>query len=273
MDDRVLVDADVLVYWTAFAMQKMRYYYEGEMYPDYAALLEHLAAKGLKPNQVEYDKELEILPDDRFPLIASRAIEMIEKQTGSTNLEFYLSGDTNFRTEVATIKEYKGNRTADKPVKYEMAKDYFTSMAKSVSVNEEADDVIAIAQIDSGCKCIIATIDKDLNQIPGRHFDWGKELKYTVGQDDGDRYFWTQMLTGDRADNIPGIPRVGDKTAAKLLDGMDASQRIDLVTSKYRETYGTGWEDALTEVGQLLWMRRAPGQMWTLDKHEEYSKL
>lgn len=271
----VLVDADILIYYTAFASQKMRYFYEGVEYADHETLRAYLAKQDLKPKDVDYEKRLEVYEDDVFYIVAAKAEEMIAEMCGSNNLELYVSGpsEDNFRNEVATIKKYKGNRTAPKPEKFELAREYYLSKATAVSAGEEADDLLAIRQAELNYEGIIASIDKDLNQIPGRHFNWDKEARYIVTPEDGDWFFWYQMLTGDRADNIPGIPRHGDKTAKKVLDGLDKNERVEAVIEKYKKTYGESWEDAMTEVGRLLWMRRQPEQMWTLERHKDYSEL
>lgn len=271
---KILIDADVLVYWCSFACQKMRYRYEGIEFEDHAKLREYLATKDLKPKEVEYEKYLDVLEEDIVDVVAQRAIDMIMDTCESDDLEFYLSGPTNFRTEIATLQPYKGNRNSEKPVHFEYAKHWFSTIATATSVDEEADDLLAQRQHELGYEGVIASIDKDLNMIPGRHFNWDKMLKYNVKPDDGDRWFWTQMLTGDKADNIPGINRCGPKTAEKILaecTGVD--DRLEAVKRKYQKQYGDLWESAMNEVGQLLWMRRLPNQMWTIDNHKEVSGL
>jgi len=277
MSRPILVDADVLVYWTSFACQKTRYIYNDHHFEDHKKLREHLALSELKPKDVEFEKYIDVLDDNQFYIICDKVLEMIREDTMSSNLELYVSGDTNFRNDIATLKKYKGNRTADKPLKYGLARDYWLSKAFKVSSNQEADDDMAIRQVELNYEGVIATIDKDLNMIPGRHFNWQKEKGqgrlYKVDPDNADRWFWTQMLTGDTADNIPGIKRCGEKTAEKLLDGLDTDGRMNVVLGKYREQYGKTADEALTEIGRLLWMRRQPEQMWTFDNHKEFSGL
>lgn len=273
--NKVLVDGDVLVYWTAFACQKMRYIYNGIQYDDFKTLREHLATKDLKPAEVEYEKLLDVLPDDRLEVVCRNVYDMIRDETNSTDIEIYLSGDRddNFRHGIATLKKYK-DRQAEKPVKFALAREYWENESFQISKGQEADDDIAIRQIDLGCTAVIATIDKDLDMIPGAHFNWKKEAgygrKYFVQPERAERWFWKQMLMGDSADNIPGIKGCGPKTAEKLIvKGEGRGNWIDVVVSKYKEQYGDSWKDAINEIGQLLWMRRKPGQLWTLNSHEE----
>lgn len=274
MSRPVLVDADVLVYWCSFACQKYRYSYDGIEFDDYAKLRDHLKGIDLKPNEVDFEKILDVLDEEMVDVIAQKAITMIEDTCESDNLEFYLTGDTNFRTEIATLAPYKGNRKSDKPVHFEYARHYFKTIATAISEGEEADDLLSKRQHELKYQGIIATIDKDLNMIPGRHFDWNKMKKYVVQPDDGDRWFWTQLLTGDKADNIPGINRCGPVTADKILiDCKTTDERFEAVKKKYVKQYGDLWEEAMTEIGQLLWMRRRPDEMWTPATHKQLSDL
>ncbi len=94
----------------------------------------------------------------------------------------------------------------------------------------EADDVIgtlATRATESGMDVIIASNDKDLAQLVGERVIMvdtmkkivldpkGVEAKYGVPPE---RIIDFLALTGDKSDNIPGIPKVGEKTAAKWLN-------------------------------------------------------
>jgi 5'-3' exonuclease len=86
---------------------------------------------------------------------------------------------------------------------------------------------------------IICGIDKDLLQIPGRHYRWpiyryGKVIResehLTITEEEGWRNYFTQMLTGDSSDNIIGVEGIGIKKAAKLLSDVHTEQEMyDLV--------------------------------------------
>jgi DNA polymerase-1 len=95
---------------------------------------------------------------------------------------------------------------------------------------KEADDIIASAAArarDCGCEVLIASADKDLFQIaapnialiaPGKieEKQGPDEIRRKTGVNPEQVVEWL-ALTGDSSDNIPGVPGVGAKTAAKLL--------------------------------------------------------
>lgn len=75
---------------------------------------------------------------------------------------------------------------------------------------------------------IICGIDKDLLQIPGKHYQWpiirkGKIVRqamyHDIDEETGWRNLFTQALTGDTSDNIKGIHGIGPKKAEKILSG------------------------------------------------------
>ena len=80
----------------------------------------------------------------------------------------------------------------------------------------EADDLLGM--IASDYTGIAVTIDKDLRTVPGWHWNPDKEDNPVyVEQEDADVFFYTQWMTGDTTDNIPGLWRVGPKKAMKVL--------------------------------------------------------
>lgn len=131
---------------------------------------------------------------------------------------------------------YKANREANDPVMYQQI-DKVMSKLKDLgfvcykSTGYEADDIIAsvVRQTEEEYEWDIHTGDKDLMQLVDD--DAGVCVVSTKNGDryDQERVFETfgvapsqitdlLALCGDKADNIPGIPSVGAKTAARLLD-------------------------------------------------------
>jgi 5'-3' exonuclease len=178
------------------------------------------------------------------------------------NAEYYLTGKGNFREEIATIKKYKGNRDPNhKPKYYKEIRDYLLTVVEAtLCEGYEADDAMAMAQWAKPDRstCIVS-IDKDLNMIPGWHFNWISGELYDVGLEEANRNFYLQMLIGDTTDNIPGIKGIGKATAPKLLPARagEASWQAT-VKNLYQKQYGLEYEAAMREVAMLLWMWRKP---------------
>lgn len=177
----------------------------------------------------------------------------------------YLTGSGNFRDTLGTIKIYKANRKdMVKPEHLEATRDYLMKHWDAVMINgREADDAVGCAQVDKS-SCIVG-IDKDLNQIPGYHYNYRKQHFYNVTKLQANTFFWYQMLTGDRVDNIPGIKGVGVVTAQKIIEECqgDLTRLQERVEALYRKQYGEeAWLSAMSEVGSLLYIQRSAGSSW-----------
>lgn len=175
---------------------------------------------------------------------------------------FLTDGKGNFR--VSIYPDYKANRKQERPKHYNALRDYLVAHeGAEVAWGQEADDLLGIEQTD---KTIIASIDKDLDMIPGMHYNFVKGLHYNVSNKEGRHKFWCQMLTGDSTDNIPGINKVGPKTAEKLLEGCisDHDYKVAVLAAYDDMTDVECSTDHLNWLGKLLWIRREHGQMWEI---------
>ena len=109
---------------------------------------------------------------------------------------------------------------------------------------------------------VIISIDKDLNMIPGWHYNPDKDSLYFVEYLEGMKWFYKQLLMGDSVDNIPGIKGIGIKKAEKLIDPLETLKEMyDLIYDKYSNVYLCP-DDAILQVGRLLWMRTRPDEIW-----------
>ena len=88
-----------------------------------------------------------------------------------------------------------------------------------VSEGEEADDLIGIRATQIGPYAVVASIDKDMLQIPCIHYNLWKKTWTKVSEWDGLLFFYEQILTGDKADNIIGLHGVGPVKAKKVIEG------------------------------------------------------
>lgn len=184
----------------------------------------------------------------------------------------------NFRDALAEKKVYKGTRKNDKPFHYDNLTAYMLATYDvKIAYGMEADDLMSIdqyARLDK-LDTIICSRDKDLRITPGMHYGWecgrqgqfgptrvsevgaielkgGKKLVGT-----GLAFFYSQVLTGDTVDNIPGLPRCGPLTAYESLH--DATSEVELferVSQLYSTKYGEDWRKEMNEQCQLLWMVR-----------------
>jgi 5'-3' exonuclease len=184
-------------------------------------------------------------------------------------LEYYITGKGNFRHEVATVQKYKGNRSPfNKPVHLEDMKKYMIEKYGAVVVDgKEADDELGIQQTSRENTCIIST-DKDLDQIPGKHYNWVRDLYYDMGERESLRVFYRQMLTGDSTDNIPGIEGVGPVNASLIVDPYTKERGMwQAVKEEWHKRYPSGYhgiavDRVLEEIGQLLWIQRTGRIRW-----------
>ena len=194
---------------------------------------------------------------------------------GADSYQGYLSEGKCFRYDIAKRKPYKGTRKNVKPWHFNNLTQYMIhQLGAKVITGIEADDAMAIHHRDNNTETIVCTRDKDLRQLPGWHYSWElwkqpsygpinitREGEITLSEDNkkiignGLAFFYSQMLMGDAADNIPGLPGCGPVKANTILD-CSSNNMFDAVTIEYEEFYGADWEEELTEQGQLCWLVR-----------------
>ena len=173
----------------------------------------------------------------------------------------YLTGKRNFRNEIAISAPYKGNRKAAKPKHYELLRQYMRSAWDFKLIeDQEADDAIGIAayemQVGEYCIC---SIDKDLDMLRGDHFNFVKNERYFITEEEGIKNFYKQILMGDRVDNIIGIKGIGTVKAERLLkDCKDEKDMYAVVLKAYEYN-----SERVLENGRLLWIRRKPDELWS----------
>jgi|TARA_R110000796_G_scaffold10656_3_gene35336 hypothetical protein len=172
----------------------------------------------------------------------------------------YLTGSNNFRHDVAVSYPYKGNRKAPKPDHLKPLRAHLIKEWNAyVCEGEEADDTIGIACTDKLDKCIIVTLDKDLDQLQGWHYNFHRKTHYYTTLQQAERFFYKQLLTGDTTDNIIGLKGIGPVKAEKILGTENISEKE--MYDKCLEAYD-GDEVRVLENARLLWLRRTPNQMW-----------
>ncbi len=143
------------------------------------------------------------------------------------------SARKNFRNEI--YPDYKGNRS-DAPDDLIPQFEYIRKSVIAFNlpsielINYEADDLIATYSeqiINEGANVTIVSSDKDLMQLYKKNVRIYDPLKSKfINQEDIDKKFGVspdkiidvQALAGDSSDNVPGVPGIGVKTAAELIN-------------------------------------------------------
>jgi 5'-3' exonuclease len=190
--------------------------------------------------------------------------------TNSQDIECYLGGSDNFRYKI--YPEYKGNRTKEKPHYLEACRELLVTQYKATIVNGyETDDALGIAQTKYDGNSRIVSLDKDLLQCPGWHFNWVTGVSRLVSPLEGLRTFYKQIILGDRTDNIPGFDGKlrGEcpKFIAKLQEPIDEmTEEIDMynhVFSVYFDWQGNDdIETIIKRNAQLLFILKEEDVYW-----------
>jgi len=183
---------------------------------------------------------------------------LVECGMDAAPYQLYLTGSTNYRNEIAVTAPYKGTRKAEKPVHFQALRSHMEkNWNAKVTEGIEADDAIATAAT-SNPDSIMVSVDKDFLQVAGTHYNFVKKEFKKVSEWEGLHFLYTQMLTGDRVDNIKGVAGIGDKKAAKILaDCTTEKELYDAVLEAYDGDVELLYENAL-----LLYLRRYEGEMW-----------
>jgi 5'-3' exonuclease len=206
----------------------------------------------------------------------------------------FLSTDNNFRYQLATVKPYKGNRKhVERPFHYDNIRAWIPMRWETIICDGyEADDGFAMYQtkaIEKGFETIICSRDKDLRQVAGWHYTWGrggqdeippgiveefghivlherevvpispdkKPYKAYKIKGDGLKFFYAQCVMGDPVDNIPGLKGAAAVAAYNLLK--DCNSEVEChkaVLTAYNNIWGEDGKDHLLEQARLLWLIR-----------------
>jgi 5'-3' exonuclease len=183
--------------------------------------------------------------------------ETLEAVNGDKNSVVFISGETNYRKDI--YPAYKANRK-ERPEHYDMLREsLITDWSAVESKGCEADDLLGINQTDD---TIICSIDKDLLQIPGKHFNIVKKEFTEISEFQGWYNFYIQLLMGDRVDNVPCLEGVGIKTAEKILAGMNSKEEMyERVLSEYEGRMKD--KKYMHLMADLLYIQRKEGDRWS----------
>ncbi|MDC3023180.1 DNA polymerase I, partial [Candidatus Pelagibacter sp.] len=228
------------------------------------------------------------LPTGAVSGFCSMLFKLLEDSKSKENLQkpshfavIFDSARKTFRNEIYSA--YKANRT-EAP---DDLAPQFEYIRKSVSafnlpsvelVNYEADDLIAtyVEQIlDAGAKVTIVSSDKDLMQLFKKNVRIYDPMKNKfISEEDIKNKFGVvsskvidvQSLAGDSSDNVPGVPGIGVKTAAELINKYGNLETLlksanEIKQNKRRETLIENKDKALISKKLVTLKKDAPVEM------------
>ena len=258
-----MIDGDIITYKCGFAVEKSKYLVWAKGEEHFGPIAIYRYKRGIpwwysEDSDCVVEKVTEVESLENCLQTVKTLIKSILDNTKTNEYSTYLSGKDNFREKIAKTKPYKGNRDPlHKPKYYNEIKDYLINTWGATVVDGiEADDALGIAQTND-ISSIICSIDKDLDQIEGWHYNIDKKVKYWVTKEDGIKKFYTQLLTGDVVDNIQGVKGIGPKTAEKLFK--DCKSEYDyykVCCNQYKDNV------LLTEMAQLLYIHKKENDEW-----------
>jgi DNA polymerase-1 len=247
------------------------------------------------------------LPVGAVSGFCSMLFKLLEDSKSNENLQkpthfavIFDAARKTFRNEI--YSDYKANRSEapdDLAPQFEyIRKSVVAFNLPSVDLpNYEADDLIAtyVEQIlAKGAKVTIVSSDKDLMQLYRKNvrlFDPMKNkfitpedimAKFGVGPE---KVIDVQSLAGDSSDNVPGVPGIGVKTAAELINKYGTLEKLldhadEIKQNKRRETLIENKDKAIISKKLVTLMKDAPVerkieefQLKEIDKDKLYKFL
>jgi len=247
------------------------------------------------------------LPVGAVSGFCSMLFKLLEDSKSNENLQkpthfavIFDAARKTFRNEI--YSDYKANRSEapdDLAPQFEyIRKSVVAFNLPSVDLpNYEADDLIATYAeqiLAKGAKVTIVSSDKDLMQLyrkDVRLFDPMKNkfitpedivTKFGVGPE---KVIDVQSLAGDSSDNVPGVPGIGVKTAAELINKYGTLEKLldnaqEIKQNKRRETLIENKDKAIISKKLVTLMKDVPVerkieefQLKEIDKDKLYKFL
>lgn len=165
-------------------------------------------------------------------------VSRLMEETGADEYIGYLSGPTNYRKRLfPTYKAYRLDREV--PQLLAPARKYMREeLGMYLTENMEADDACSLTAKkfrEDGTDFVICTIDKDFQQIIGKHYHIDKKTLTTVTAEEAWLSLWVSCASGDTTDGIHGLVGVGWATAYKRLHHVKPEDYPEAVYKMYCE--------------------------------------
>lgn len=194
MTRTILIDADITVY--------------------------RVAAKNEEPTR--FDNGLWVLWSDEAKTKKDfdEAIENIVETTKADDYLLCLTSKNNFRKDI--LPSYKSNRKdTRKPMLLPFLRQHIIENYKyDLRDGLEGDDLMGIHATNPDAKGeqVIYSADKDMKTIPTKLWDQAFNTIVDISEEEAERNWLTQTLTGDPTDGYKGATKVGAVGAKKILD-------------------------------------------------------
>jgi len=257
-----LLDADSLIYKAGCSNEKRSYLiYSG---PNIVASYQYKKdadefVDGDETLTIEFHKEAGPLANSLSNL-DNKMVSIIEHQRCSS-YQSYIGGKGNFRYDIDP--NYKGQRDPmTRPIhEMQIRKHLVDHWDAQVIDGIEVDDHISVLLLQDQVNNVIVSIDKDLDNTSGWHYNYDKKKAYWVSPEEADLNFYRQLLSGDPTDNIKGVKGIGKLTAHDILPHALTAERMASICWRVYEEKGYDWE-YMVQQGRLLWMLREFDVMW-----------
>jgi len=285
----IYFDGDILLNKAAFALERRRYdiFYADKKVHECETKKEAVKIKTEHetPDLIDIKLHRWVEKEELLEEIINNMIEGACKDLQCQDYLIMLGPKTNssntFRHRAATTVPYKGNRDPNgRPILYSKAREYLRSDFECVHMEDgEADDILSIYLTKDPTNTIIASIDKDLCQVPGWHYNLNtkevilsrdpgklwisrrKDKKRIDLKGYGFKWFCAQMLLGDSIDNIQKpLKGYGPR---KIHNYLDEAKTVQECWNKIKNFYKKHSNlERLHENAMLLWMIRNPDEYY-----------
>lgn len=171
--------------------------------------------------------------------LSEKIYDILNIVGNSYNVEKYyvfVKGSNNFRYKI--FPQYKKNRPEKHPIIDVLNKYLVDNFGAIEAHNAESDDyVFSYSQLpEYKDRTIICSVDKDMLQIPGIHYDYQKNKFHVITEEEARYNLAIQMIMGDAADGIPCLKGYGPKKAQALIQrGMTETQMKKVILKEYQK--------------------------------------
>ena len=278
----LLMDGDIYVHRAAAVTDGRMYGVDGSLFRYKKDADKFCVKEGIdkKLITVQYQPEPFNHATNSLKMMLKSIEDSMNVKASSIDFRYYLTTKENYRNDI--LPHYKWNRlgvdevirrcngdeeearkilrmnpktfeknkgiTPRKPEHLERLKDFLSKRYGAVvKPPYEADDLIGMAADELtrlGKNFAIVSLDKDLNCIPGVHFNSVNDEIYNVTPEEARHNFYYQCLLGDDTDNIPGVAGCGPVCAENTIEDLMGAEE-----AAYYERVKEKWEDYLKDAG------------------------